>query len=109
MEAKGSRHERSESRAPGFFSLLPPARIRARKAVSETLLGSFQVLFFHENEIKPLDIGFTPKSAKLAENRDFRGKDSVNSTANRGNCCIFLTVPKWNEPPVSRRPSWSST
>src|SRR5205814_6451106 len=84
------------------------ARIRSRKAVSETLLDRLQVPLFHQNEIIALDIGFTPKSAKTAENCGFRSKRRVNAHANRGNCCIFLTVPKWNEPPVSRRLSWTS-
>src|SRR5205814_3415666 len=59
-ETKGSSHPRPESRVQGFFSLLPPARIRGRKVVSETLFSSFQVPLFHQNEIKPLDIGFRP-------------------------------------------------
>jgi hypothetical protein len=45
------------SRAQGFFSLLPPARIRARKDLLRIVRGTFQVLFFHESEIKTLDKG----------------------------------------------------
>ena len=29
---------------------------------------------------------------------------ALTNYANRGNCCIFLTVPKQERPPVSRRP-----
>jgi hypothetical protein len=43
---------------------LPPARIRARKDVSETLRLSFQVPFFHESEIKALDKGIAGKLRK---------------------------------------------
>jgi hypothetical protein len=57
---------------------LPPARIRARKVVTETLLGCLQVPFFHQNEIKPLDIGFTPKFKKTAENCIFFGGRRVS-------------------------------
>jgi hypothetical protein len=48
--------------APEFTFLSCPRRqIRARKAVSETVRGSFQVPFFHQNEIMALDIGIVPK------------------------------------------------
>jgi hypothetical protein len=60
-----------ESRAQGFFSLLPPARIRARKALSEIVDGSLQVPFFHGSEINALDIGFRPKLAQNGEKPTF--------------------------------------
>ena len=61
QEAKGSRRARPESRALGLFSLLPPARIRARKGLSVTVRGRLQVPFFHRSEIMRLDIGNWPK------------------------------------------------
>src|SRR6478735_3990891 len=40
----------------------------------------------------------------MAKNCHFLGYRKVNKSANRGNCCIFLTVQKRDGPPVSRRP-----
>jgi len=40
---------------------------------------------------------------ETAENCHFQHYASVNYRANRGNYCIFLTVQKWDEPPVARR------
>src|SRR5215208_3140788 len=39
----------------------------------------------------------------MAENSHFRYYLPVNRCANRGNCYVFLTVQKWDGPPLARR------
>ena len=106
-----SRDKRSPSRADpsrgatAFFSLAPGADSRPERPFCEPKRPALQVPFFHESEIMALDKGNTPKVAKNGGKPPFLWLAfALTRRANRGNCCIFLTVPKWNRPPVSRRP-----
>ena len=45
------------------------------------------------------------KSEKMAKNGQILDYLGVNRRANRRKCCIFLTIPKRDEPPVSQRPA----
>jgi hypothetical protein len=60
---------------------------------------------FSQSEIMALDIGFRPKVGRKWQKTAIFLVIIVNRRANRGNCCIFLTVPKRDEPPVARRPA----
>ena len=71
IETKWSRRAQPSSRALGFFSLLPPARIRARKDLSEIVGGGMQEPFFHESEIKGLDIGNARITARTGRKLQF--------------------------------------
>jgi len=55
------KHRTPSRGVDGSFSLLPPTRIRARKDLLRIVRGTFQVLFFHESEIKTLDKGIAGK------------------------------------------------
>jgi hypothetical protein len=57
--------------AMGFFSLLPPARIRAWKDLSEIVRRGLQVPFFREVEIITLDRGILPKLCRIGRKPPF--------------------------------------
>jgi hypothetical protein len=61
-----------------------------------------QVPIFHQCEIMAIDTGKRAKLQKTAETRHSAGYLTINLSANRGNCCVFFTVPKQDGPPVAR-------
>ena len=97
----------------GSISLLPPARIRARNSVSESLRASFQVPFFHRSEIMAIDIGKPGKAAKSRRNRRFYPARRRSGTReSRESQCFFpgLKTQRAAGCPAARSivPKWRS-
>ena len=91
----------SRGRQRLLFSLAPRRGFACRKSCFWKPTAGYSSVIFHKSEIISLD------SAKLSEIA-WNGRKlpifaiivRVNDCANRGNCCIFLTVQKRNGPPV---------
>jgi hypothetical protein len=84
--------------------LSPGAEFALGKTFLKASAPAFKCAFFTKLKKMRLTQESPQISKDLADFRYFLIKCEFNHRANRGKCCIFLTVAKHNGPPVSRQP-----